>query len=99
MDTLGELLPMAAKQFGGKNALVADGQVVSFHELDEKSNRLANGLNGIGVEAGDRVTLYSQNCWQWIVSYYAIHKLGAVANPINVMLTPDEVAVGDGSCI
>ncbi|MCH7727165.1 MAG: acyl--CoA ligase, partial [Planctomycetes bacterium] len=44
------------------------------------------------MEIGDRVTIYSLNCWQWLVSYFAVHKLGAVANPINVMLTPEEVA-------
>jgi len=91
LQTLGEVLPAAARRFGDKTALVFDGRSFSFNELNEKSNRLANGLNAIGVEAGDRVTLYSQNCWQWIVSYYAIHKIGAVANPINVMLTPREV--------
>ncbi|HWL73420.1 MAG TPA: AMP-binding protein, partial [Burkholderiaceae bacterium] len=36
--------------------------------------------------------------WEWVVSYYAIHKLGAVANPINVMLTPDEVAYVANDC-
>ncbi len=91
LESLGEVLPAAARQFGDKTALVFDGRSFSFNELEEKSNRLANGLNAIGVEAGDRVTLYAQNCWQWIVSYYAIFKIGAVANPINVMLTPKEV--------
>ena len=92
LETLGEVLPVAAKRYGDKTALIIGDQEFSFNELDEKSNRLANGLSGIGVESGDRVTIYSQNCWEWIVSYYAIHKLGAVANPINVMLTPEEVA-------
>jgi acyl-CoA synthetase (AMP-forming)/AMP-acid ligase II len=36
-------------------------------------------------------TLYAPNCWEWIVSYYAIARVGAVINPINVMLTSEEV--------
>ncbi len=91
LETLGEVLPAAADQFGDKTALVAGDRRFSFTELNELSNRLANGLRGIGVEAGDRVTLYAPNSWEWVVSYHAIHKLGAVANPINVMLTPEEV--------
>ena len=91
VETLGEVLPASADQFGDKTALVADGRRFSFTELNELSNRLANGLRGVGVEAGDRVTLYAPNSWEWVVSYHAIHKLGAVANPINVMLTPEEV--------
>ena len=98
LESLGEVLPAAARQFGDKTALVFDGRSFSFNELNEKSNRLANGLDAIGVEAGDRVTLYSQNCWQWIVSYYAILKIGAVANPINVMLTPKEVGFVVENC-
>src|SRR6185312_12216301 len=50
-----------------------------------------NGLVASGVRPGDRVTLYGQNCWQWLVAYYGILKTGAVVNPINVMLTPEEV--------
>ncbi|GIS88960.1 MAG: hypothetical protein CM1200mP18_16700 [Gammaproteobacteria bacterium] len=53
--------------------------------------RVANGLKASGVRPGDRVTLYSANCWEWAVSYHAIAKTGAVINPINVMLTSDEV--------
>ena len=98
LQTLGEVLPESARRFGDKTALVTGGRRFSFNELNELSNRLANGLRGIGVEAGDRVTLYALNSWEWIVSYYAIHKLGAVANPINVMLTPEEVGFVVGDC-
>ncbi|MBI3951658.1 MAG: long-chain-fatty-acid--CoA ligase [Acidobacteria bacterium] len=91
LDTLGQVLPRAAKKYGHKAALAVGDRSFSFIELNELSNRLANGLQKLGVTAGDRVTLYSQNGWQWIVSYYAIAKLGAVINPINVMLTPEEV--------
>ena len=91
LDTLGEVLPTAADQFGDKTALIAGDRQFGFTELNELSNRLANGLRSIGVETGDRVTLYAPNSWEWVVSYHAIHKLGAVANPINAMLTSEEV--------
>ncbi|MGH7004869.1 MAG: AMP-binding protein, partial [Alphaproteobacteria bacterium] len=42
--------------------------------------------------------LYSGNCWEWIVSYYGILKTGAVANPLNVMLTPTEVGYVTRDC-
>ena len=98
LETLGEVLPASARKFGDKTALVVGGRRFGFNELNELSNRLANGLRGIGVEAGDRVTLYAPNCWEWVVSYYALHKLGAVANPINAMLTPEEVGYVVGDC-
>ena len=91
LNTLAEVLPVGAQKYSGKTALVCGNHSFSFIELCNLSGQLANGLRGLGVSPGDRVTLYSQNCWEWIISYYAIGRLGAVINPINVMLTPEEV--------
>jgi long-chain acyl-CoA synthetase len=90
LENLGQVLPVAAQTYGDKTALVIGGRSFSFNDLNDLSGRLANGLHELGIAAGDRVTLYAQNCWEWIVSYYAIARLGAVVNPINVMLTPEE---------
>jgi len=90
-QSLGDILPLAARRFGDRPAVIADDHTFSFNELDRLSNRIANGLVASGVRPGDRVTLYGQNCWQWLVAYYGILKTGAVVNPINVMLTPEEV--------
>ena len=90
-ETVGQILPEASRRFGDKTALVVEGETFSFHDLEARSNRVANGLVSIGVEPGDRVTLYGANCWEWIVAYYAIAKTGAVLNPISSMLTTEEV--------
>ena len=100
-ETIGEILPEAARRFGDKTALTVEGATFSFLELEAMSNRVANGLAAIGVHPGDRVTLYGQNCWEWLVAYYAIAKTGAVVNPISSMLTTEEVryVVADsGAC-
>lgn len=97
--TLGNILPAAAKRYGSKTALIFKDRTLSFAELDRLANRLAAGLQALGVGPGDKVTLYSVNRWEWVVSYYAIHQVGAVAIPINVMLTAEEVAyVANDSC-
>lgn len=88
---IGQILPEAAEKYGGKTALVFNDRTFTFTELEALTNRVANGLKAKGIARGDRVTLYAQNGWEWVVSYYAIAKLGAVINPINVMLTPEEV--------
>src|SRR5579859_4415906 len=91
LDCLGQVLPEAARRFGDKTAVVIDGRSFTFNEFNQLSARLARSLRGLGIQPGDRVTLYADNRWEWIVSYYAIARIGAVINPINVMLTPDEV--------
>ena len=89
--TLAEILPHAARQHGDRTALIVDDRRFSFRELDSLTNRVANGLTAGDVKPGDRVTLFGPNCWEWLVSYYGIAKTGAVVNPINVMLTTEEV--------
>ena len=98
LNTLGEILPYASARFGNKTALIIDNVKLSFNELEKRSNQLANALVSMGVETGDRVTLYSPNSWEWIVSYYGVLKLGAVINPVNVMLTPGEVEFVANDC-
>jgi long-chain acyl-CoA synthetase len=98
ITTLGEVLPRAARLFGDRTALVAGERSLSFRDLDRLSGALAGSLAKLGVGPGDRVTLYAPNCWEWIVSYYGALKAGAIVNPVNVMLTPAEVAYVTRDC-
>ena len=92
-------IPVDAKnRFGDKTALVLPERTLSFNELEALTNRCANALVNLGVKPGDRITLYSGNCWEWVVSYYGALKTGAVINPINVMLTPGEVEFVANDC-
>ena len=91
VTTIGEILPEAARRFGSKISVIVGGDELSFADMDAMSNKVANGLVSIGVMSGDRVTLCGPNCWQWVVAYYAIAKVGAVVNPISAMLTTEEV--------
>jgi long-chain acyl-CoA synthetase len=98
IDTLGEIMPRAARLFGDKTALVMGDRSWSFRDLEAETNRFANALARLGIKAGDRVSLYSQNAVEWIVTYYATLKCGAVINPVNVMLTPEEVCFVTNDC-
>ena len=73
-------------------------RTLSFGELDDLSSAFAGALRRGGIEDGDRVSIYSQNRWEWVVAYHGILKAGAVVNPINVMLTPEEVAFVLNDC-
>ena len=73
-------------------------RTLSFAELDALSAAFAGALRRGGIEDGDRVSIYSQNRWEWVVAYHGILKAGAVVNPINVMLTPEEVAFVLNDC-
>jgi long-chain acyl-CoA synthetase len=95
---LGMILPRAAQRFGSKPALVTAARTLTYAELHDLCDRVAGGLQELGVRAGDRVSLYSLNRWEWVVAYHAALRAGAVVNPINVMLTPQEVAFVLNDC-
>ncbi len=98
INSIGQIPAEAAKRFGDRTALIVPDRELTFSELEELTNRFANALVNLAVQPGDRVTLYSGNCWEWVVSYYGALKAGAVINPINVMLTPGEVEFVANDC-
>jgi len=98
MNSIGQIPAEAARRYGDRAALIVPDRELTFNELEALTNRCANALVALGIQPGDRVTLYSGNCWEWIVSYYGALKAGAVINPINVMLTPREVEFVANDC-
>jgi long-chain acyl-CoA synthetase len=97
-EHLGQVMSGGAERYGDRVALVFHGEEFTYRRLEELTARLASALTALGIGPGDRVTLYSQNRWEWIVGYYAVLRLGGVVNPINVMLTPDEVVYVTEDC-
>src|SRR5213078_427017 len=95
---LGMILVRSAQRFGSKPALIAGGRTLTYRALHQLCDRVAGGLYAAGVRPGDRVSLYSPNRWEWVVAYHAALRAGAVVNPINVMLTPEEVAFVLNDC-
>jgi long-chain acyl-CoA synthetase len=97
-QSIGALVTRSARRFGDKTALIVDGKAWSFRQLDRFSSIVANSLRERGVGKGSVVSLYSPNCAQWVIAYYAILKLGAVVNPLNLMLTASEAAYAVNDC-
>lgn len=80
-----------ARFFPNKTALIFERQSFTYEALDTLANRVANGLRGLGISRGDRVALFLPNIPEFIISYFGILKLGAVAVSLNVMLKRGEV--------
>ena len=91
-DTIDQILPGTAARLPDKPALIFGGRTYTYRQLERLSNQAANGLKALGVRKGDRVTLFAQNCAEWVISYIGIAKAGGVLNPVNAMLTADELA-------
>lgn len=83
---VGELLEQRAAKDPDAQLVRCGGEWISAGELDERVNRVAAGLHGLGVGKGDRVALLLPNCEQMIESIFAIAKIGAVQVPLNSWL-------------
>lgn len=88
----GDLMPFLARRHGARPALVTADRTLTFDELDQLSGRVAAGLAALGVRPGERVSLYAPNCWEWVVAYHGALRAGAVVNPVNALLTAEELA-------
>jgi len=72
-------------------ALSFYGRDITYRELDETIDCLTAGLIHLGVKKGDRVALYMENCPQFVMSYFAIHRAGGVVVPLNPMFKHAEL--------
>ncbi|HEX2228500.1 MAG TPA: long-chain fatty acid--CoA ligase [Candidatus Binatia bacterium] len=85
-------LERAQKQFPDKQAIVYKHQPTNYRELHDRACRLGAALTRCyAVQPGDRVAIFLPNIPEFVVAYYAIEKLGAIAVSLNVMLKRDEV--------
>ena len=93
--TLPSLFDAFCTLHGATEAVVADGERISFAELNATATRLARALaGGFGIGKGDRVAIAMRNCPSWIVAYMAILKAGGIAVLVNGWWQPHELKHG-----
>ena len=73
-------------------ALISRARSLTYAELAERVQRLANGLRSLGVGRGDRVAWLGPNHTAFLESLFAVGQLGAVLAPVNHRLRPDAQA-------
>ena len=88
---LADLFEIVARAVPQRSAIVCDGHVTSFAELDERADRVAEGLAARGVGRGDTVGLYLTNCAEHLEAFLAAIKLGAVPFNVNYRYGGDEL--------
>lgn len=89
--TLGDLFDQATERFATRPALVFYGREISYRQLREDVNRLADSLSRLGLKHGDRVALFLLNSPQFVIAYFALQKLGCTVTPISPVYTSHEV--------
>ncbi len=77
--------------FGKKTGVISGAKRFTYAEFGARAERLASGLRGLGIRAGDRVAYLSFNNHQLLEGYYGVVMAGAIVMPLNVRLTPAEL--------
>jgi len=87
---LGELLSISAKLHFYRTAIIFGQKKISYKALDDLTSQIACGLLNLGIKKGDRAAIFLDNCPEFVISYFAVLKAGAVVVPINYMFKIEE---------
>lgn len=85
------VLEALAKRYSQRTAIIYGKRRLSYRDLEESSNRLANALLQLGVVRGDRVAVLLTNSPELVISYIGIIKVGATAVLLDTKYKPGEL--------
>jgi amino acid adenylation domain-containing protein len=89
---LHDFLTDSATRLHEKVALVCQGRRLTYAEIEEQSNALANALVSRGIARGDRIVVFSDNTVEAVVAFWAILKANAVVSIVNPLTKADKLA-------
>ncbi|MGE5123096.1 MAG: AMP-binding protein [Acidobacteriaceae bacterium] len=89
VEPLGSILDRAAQEYPNQTAILFQGRELKYHQLKRRVDSLAHALARLGLHKGDRVCLYLPNCPEFVLSYWAVVKVGGVVVPTSILRTDE----------
>ncbi|UCH31054.1 MAG: long-chain fatty acid--CoA ligase [Candidatus Bathyarchaeota archaeon] len=86
-----DMIDEAVKKWGNKTSIIFYGRKLKHKEIQELSLKFATALHNLGVKKGNRVAILLPNCPQFIIAYFGILRIGAVASPMSPLYSPREI--------
>ena len=90
-QNLGKMLEYTCNKYPDRVSLIYKDKSISYAQLDRAVNAFGNSLKALGMAKGDKVAMMLPNIPEFVISYFAILKLGAVAVTINTLSTSHEL--------
>ena len=90
-ENLGHLFDVPLQVQPTAPAVLQDDVVLSFRDLEERCNRMANALLSLGIHPGDRVALMFSNDYRFIESLLGAMRVGAVPVPLNIRMGDEAI--------
>src|SRR6478609_8470608 len=88
---IADLFERAVDAVPDRMALVCGDRRLTYRQMDDEANQLANHLLGEGFGHGDHIGIYGQNSAEWMIAMVAIFKIRAVPININFRYVEDEL--------
>jgi acyl-CoA synthetase (AMP-forming)/AMP-acid ligase II len=88
---ISELLSRNARKYPLHEAVVTETERISYQTLNELVNQFASSLQSLDIKASDKVVLFMPNTLEFVISYFAVQRLGAIIVPVNAKLTQAEL--------
>jgi acyl-CoA synthetase (AMP-forming)/AMP-acid ligase II len=88
--TIPQVLDQIADRFSDHEALVTTDRRITYGQLRDEVRRAAGAMIDLGINAGDRVAIWSPNTWHWVVACLATTYAGGVLVPLNTRYTASE---------
>ncbi|GAB4074705.1 AMP-binding protein [Barrientosiimonas marina] len=85
------LLAHQARKNPNHEGIVTDSDRITYGEWNQHVNQLADSFRKLGVAKGDKVVLHMPNTKEFLYTYFAVHRLGAIIIPINAKLVQQEI--------
>jgi len=86
-----QILEKACEKNGNQAAIIFGNHSINYTDLKDACDRLAHALQEMGIAAGDRIALILPNVPHFIISYFALLKIGAVIVPISTFDKANEI--------
>ena len=88
--TIGSLLRESAKRYPDIPFFISDDRTVTFAAFNGEVDRMAAGLLKLGVGRGNHVAIWLPNTYEWVLTFCAAARIGAVIVPVNTRYKAEE---------
>lgn len=89
---IGDMIRRSAYHYPEKPALIFKDRTLTYAQLEEECNRVANGLLDLGVKKYDRVAILAHNTIDHVVTWIGCAKIGAIYLAINYLLRGKDIS-------
>ena len=83
MHTFADPLLLAMQVAANRTAVIDKDSAYTYAQLNDRCARLVGGLRGLGLQKGDRVAIWADNCHEYIETYVGVPAGGLVVVPLN----------------